>query len=156
MHHDHRVALAGSREKLKQGTESPLLKETSRQARAEIEISNPDILLKPGMFVRVRIEFDRHDNATVIPVSSLVNRDGRQGVFLADPKEMKAVFVPVTVGLVSGDLAEILDPPLTGSIVTMGQHLLEDGGSIILPGSSPPQLQKRPDKPDQSRIKGQS
>jgi len=136
---------------------APLLKETSRQARAEIYISNPDTILKPGMFVRAMIEFDRHENATVIPVSSLVNREGRQGVFLADPKQMKVTFVPVTVGLVSGNLAEIIDPLVTGSIVTTGQHLLEDGGSIILPGSeSSPIQRKRPDKPDPSQSKEQS
>jgi len=114
---------------------APLLKETSRQARVEIEIPNPDALLKPGMFVRVQIEFDRHDNATVVPLSALVNRNGRQGVFLADLQEMKARFVPVTLGIVNGGLAEVLNPPLSGQIVTLGQHLLEDGTGIIVPGS---------------------
>lgn len=116
---------------------APLLKETSRQARVEIEIPNPDALLKPGMFVRVQIEFERHDNTTVIPLSALVNREGRQGIFLADPKEMKARFVPVTLGIINGNSAEVLDPSISGSVITMGQHLLEDGASIILPGSKP-------------------
>ena len=31
---------------------APLLKETSRQARVEIEVPNRDRLLKPGMFIR--------------------------------------------------------------------------------------------------------
>lgn len=136
---------------------APLLKETSREARVEIEIPNRDTLLKPGMFVRARIEFDRHENATVVPVDSLVNRDGRKGAFLVDAKEMKAIFVPVTVGLVSGELAEIIAPPLTGSIVTTGQHLLEDGGAIILPGSrSSPAQKQGPEKSDIARSKGQS
>ncbi|MBW1799209.1 MAG: efflux RND transporter periplasmic adaptor subunit [Deltaproteobacteria bacterium] len=119
---------------------APLLKETSRQARVEIKIPNPETLLKPGMFVHVRIEFERHDNATVIPLSTLVNRDGRQGVFLADTGEMTARFVPVTLGITNEKVAEVTDPPLSGQIVTMGQHLLADGSPIILPGKRPPGL----------------
>ena len=112
---------------------APLLKETSRQARVEIEVPNPGGILKPGMFVRVRIEFDRHSDVTVVPTSALVNRNGQRGVFLADPEEMKARFVPVELGIVNGELAEVIHPPLSGWVVTLGHDLLEDGSAIILP-----------------------
>ena len=115
---------------------APLLKEKSRQARVEIEIPNAQKLLKPGMFVRVRIQFDEHENATVVPVAALVKRNGTQGLFLADFQEQKARFIPVTVGIVNSVHAEVLNPPITGSVVTMGHHLLEDGALIILPGKS--------------------
>ena len=112
---------------------APLLKEESREARVEIEIPNPLTLLKPGMFVRVQIQFEQHENATVIPTAALVKRNGTQGVFLADLAEKKARFVPVTVGIISTGQAEVLDPPLSGAVVTLGHHLLEDGAAIILP-----------------------
>ena len=99
----------------------------------EIEIPNVQKFLKPGMFVRVYIQFDEHDNATVVPITALVKRNGNQGVFIADLKEKKARFIPVTVGIVNGTQAEVLDPAITGSVVTLGHHLLEDGASIILP-----------------------
>ena len=111
---------------------APLLKEESREARVEIEIPNPLTLLKPGMFVRVHIKFEQHENATVIPTAALVKRNGTQGVFLADLAEKKARFVPVTVGIISAGQAEVLDPPLSGAVVTLGHHLLEDGAAIIL------------------------
>ena len=112
---------------------APLMKETSRQGRVEIEIPNPDRLLKPGMFVRARIEFARHEDATVVPVRALVKRNGKQGVFVADVKARKAYFVPVTVGIIDAELAEVLKPPLSRQVVTLGQHLLEDESSITLP-----------------------
>lgn len=112
---------------------APLLREASRQARMEIEIENKDTLLKPGMFIRAKVEFDRHGQATVVPMSALANREGRQGVFVADLEAMTAVFVPVTTGIVTSTLAEVLSPPLTGQVVTLGHHLLEDGAGIILP-----------------------
>jgi len=111
---------------------APLLKETSREARVEVEIPNPEGVLKPGMFVRAEIEFDRHDNATVVPFTALARREGREGVFLADLTEKKAHFVPVTVGIVSGEQAEVTAPPLSGMVVTLGQHLLTDGSTIAV------------------------
>lgn len=112
---------------------APLLKETSRQARVEIEIPNPKGILKPGMFVRVKIEFAKKENATVVPLNALVKRNRQQGVFLADVRNMKAHFVPVTVGIINRELAEVVKPSLSGLVVTLGHHLLEDGSPIILP-----------------------
>jgi RND family efflux transporter MFP subunit len=82
---------------------APMLKEKSREARIEIEVPNPEKLLKPGMFVRVQIQFDQHENATVVPTGALVKRDGTEGIFLADLGAKKATFVPVTVGIINGD-----------------------------------------------------
>jgi RND family efflux transporter MFP subunit len=120
---------------------APILKETSRQARVDIEVPNPGNLLKPGMFVRIQIELDRHNNATVVPMAALVKKDGIQGVFMADIQENKAGFVPVTLGIVQDELAEIIKPSLNGLVVTLGQHLLEDGSTIILPGAGPERQQ---------------
>ncbi|MCK5723369.1 MAG: efflux RND transporter periplasmic adaptor subunit, partial [Gammaproteobacteria bacterium] len=116
---------------------APILKETSREARVELEIPNAQKLLKPGMFVRVQIQFDEHKNATVVPVAALIKRNGTQGIFLADLQEQKARFVPVTIGIVNGSQAEVLNPPITGAVVTLGHHLLEDGSSIVLPDKKP-------------------
>lgn len=124
---------------------APLLKETSRQARVEVEIPNQENLLKPGMFIRVKIEFTRHKGATVIPRGVLINRNGRQGVFLADTQEMKAHFVPVTLGIVNGESVEVIRPVLSGPIVSLGQHLLEEGSTIILPGAKPVRPRKKSD-----------
>jgi RND family efflux transporter MFP subunit len=153
---------------------APLLKETSRQARVEIEIPNADHLLKPGMFIRAQIEFARHDNATLVPLAALVKRNGQQGVFVAKPaldndaqspgtepnnvkrsppSVWRASFVPVTVGIISGEITEVLEPRISGSVVTMGNHLLEDGSNIILPedesafgGETTPQKPTQPNR----------
>jgi len=112
---------------------APLLKESSRQARVEIEIPNRDQLLKPGMFVRAQIEFARHDKATLIPFAALVRREGKEGIFIAEPNNLKARFVPVTTGIINGELVEVIEPNISGLVVTMGNHLLEDNSVITLP-----------------------
>jgi RND family efflux transporter MFP subunit len=124
---------------------APLLKEKSREARVEIEIPNDEKLLKPGMFVRVHIQFDQHNNAILVPTDALVKRKRVQGIFLADTEKKKARFVPITIGIVSGGMAEVIDPPITGAVVTLGHHLLEDGGAIVLPDvpTGPPNAKKK-------------
>jgi len=116
---------------------APMLRESSRQARVEIAVDNPDRALAPGMFVRVAIEYAARDQATVVPPAALARRDGKSGIFLADTDALRAKFVPVTTGIVDSRWVEITDPAITGNVVTLGHHLLEDGAAIILPGSRP-------------------
>jgi len=123
---------------------APLIQETSRQARVEIEVPNPDHRLKPGMFVRAQVEFATHQNATLVPFSAIVRRAGREGVFGVSPPGAagpqapqggtpQVRFVPVTTGIVNGETVEIVEPQVWGSVVTLGNHLLEDGSRILLP-----------------------
>ncbi|UCG46594.1 MAG: efflux RND transporter periplasmic adaptor subunit [Phycisphaerales bacterium] len=112
---------------------APLLKESSRQARVEVDVPNPDFLLKPGMFVRARVEFASREQATLIPLPALVRREGKEGIFIADTDKSKARFVPVRTGIISGEVVEILEPEVSGLVITLGNHLLEDGSAITLP-----------------------
>jgi hypothetical protein len=96
------------------------------------------------MFVRAQVEFATHAQATLVPFSALVRRAGREGVFLvsapdeSSPPAQKgataqARFVPVTIGIASGETVEIVEPEVSGSVVTLGNHLLEDKSRITLP-----------------------
>jgi len=114
---------------------APILKEKSREARIEIEISNPQKILKPGMFVRTQIQFEKHENVTVVPTAAVIKRNNSPGVFIVDPEVKIARFVPVTLGIVDSKITEVRTPVISGSVVVLGQHLLEDGASIIVPGN---------------------
>jgi len=133
---------------------APLLKETSRQARVEIDIENEEEFLKPGMFVNAEIEFGRREKAKIVPFSAIVSRGNSQGIFLADIQNKKAIFKPVKVGIIEGERAEILEPSdISGSVVVLGQHLLQDGMGIILPEKRGEASQKFKKFPDQRRRK---
>jgi proline dehydrogenase len=68
---------------------------------------------------------------------------------VVDRQEKKARFVPVTLGIVNESQAEILKPELSGAVITLGQHLLEDGANIILPNEmSQADPQRRVDETD--------
>jgi multidrug efflux pump subunit AcrA (membrane-fusion protein) len=127
---------------------APLLKESSRQARVEIEVPNPERLLAPGMFVRAEIQFAAHDDATVVPAGAVVRRNEQSGVFLADATALKARFVPIAVGIVNAQLAEVLAPVFEGRVVTLGQHLLEDGAAIVLADAKPASVEPPASRPE--------
>lgn len=111
---------------------SQVLQETSRQALVEVEIENGDMLLKPGMFVRLALEFAKHEDATVVPRAALVRHNDRQGVFRLDEAGGTVRFVPVRAGILGGESVEVLEPPLDGSVVTLGHHLLSDGAAVVV------------------------
>jgi len=90
------------------------------------------------MFIRAEIEFALHEDVTIIPAVALVGRNGQQGTFLVDLDALTVRFIPVTVGVVNSNEAEIIEPQHSGNVVTMGHHLLEDGSAITLPGRSEP------------------
>lgn len=109
---------------------APVFREASRQARIELELANPEGLMKPGMFIKAALELSRAESATLVPTAALVRRDGGPGVFLVD-KDQKARFMQVRVGIVEGDRAQVLEPAdLSGNVVVLGQHLLEDEALI--------------------------
>ena len=64
---------------------------------------------------------------------ALVTRNDKDGVFVVDEAAKVAKFVPVTVGYRNTTQAEIVEPAVTGRVVVLGQHLLEDGMAIRIP-----------------------
>ena len=117
-----------------------LLEEGTRQAEVQLEISNPELKLKPGMFVRVLLEFASKDNAVIVPRNAIVKRDGQQGVFQVDPGKRIAQFVPVELGISSGNRVEITSPELELPVATLGNHLLTDGVPVLIPEESVPEM----------------
>jgi len=43
----------------------------------------------------------------------------------------------VITGIINGETAEVVEPKLSGTVVTLGNHLLESGSRLILPASAP-------------------
>jgi RND family efflux transporter MFP subunit len=113
---------------------SPVLNQTSRQAEVRVSLPNPSGVLKPGMFVRVSIEYSNRQKALSVPVLALVKRGDREGVFLLSEDKKTVRFVPVRTGISDSGRTEILDPPdLSGQVVTLGHHLLQDGSEVFVP-----------------------
>jgi multidrug efflux pump subunit AcrA (membrane-fusion protein) len=112
---------------------APLLNQTSRQAEVRIGVPNPEGILKPGMFVRVSIEYSSREEAVTVPLAALVRRGEMDGVFLLSDDGKTVRFVPVVLGITDAGRAEILEPRISGKVVTLGNHLLQDGSEVFIP-----------------------
>jgi len=100
------------------------VEKNTRQAKVALDIPNLKAELKPGMFVRVELEFVRHENAQVIPRSAVLQRNGKPCVFLADEATQKAIQVFITTGISENDSVEVIEPKLELPVITLGNHLL--------------------------------
>lgn len=115
---------------------SPFLNPETRSADVEIEIPNPEQLLKPGMFARVKLEANLSEKALAIPRSALIQRGEQKGVYLITP-DLTVDFQPIQIGRIQGGFVELesgLEPDTR--IVTTGAQSLNDGDLIRLNGAA--------------------
>jgi len=94
-------------------------------------------VLQPGMFSRIRIDYDRKADALVVPRVALLDDGDAPAVFAV--RAGKAVRVPVSVGYTDGQWAEIRAGLAVGdAVVTAGKAALRDGSvvSVIAGGGA--------------------
>ncbi len=142
---------------------SPFLAADSFTTVGEIDLSNTDGQLRPGMFVTARILVGESRRATLVPVSALREdpESGARGVFAIDQAEGLAAadleasdlaslddrqeerlvsFRPVEVLAEGGGRAGVTGIDEGTWVVTVGQHLLaaELGATSGEPGATTP------------------
>ena len=84
------------------------------------------------MFVRVRIVLSEHRDTQAVPPNAVITKDDVRGIFTIDRNTQTAQFIPVQTGLETRSRVEILSPELTGPVVTVGNHMLETGKSVVI------------------------
>ena len=112
---------------------SPVLDQASRSAKMEIAIDNAALSLKPGMFAKVKIPVEIHENAILLPRSAVIEDSVRntQIVFVvADGRSKRR---QVEMGLAEGSRVEITNGLSEGEqVVIAGQHTLKDGEEVTV------------------------
>lgn len=87
------------------------------------------MVLQPGMFGRIDVVYDRRENALVVPRAALLEDESGVSVFVV--REGKAVRVPIQIGYLEGDFAEVRDGLAEGNaVVTVGKVTLRDGAMV--------------------------
>ncbi|PQP35670.1 efflux RND transporter periplasmic adaptor subunit [Desulfobacteraceae bacterium SEEP-SAG9] len=112
---------------------APVFRKSTRQARIEMAIDNPQHRLKPGMFIRATVILVRVPEATIVPEQALTIRDDRSGVFIVSEDGGSVAWREVKVGIHEGDRVQVEGEGLSGRVVTLGQQLLKDGSPITIP-----------------------
>jgi len=105
------------------------LDESTKTMTTEIEISNPDLALRPGMWATVEIELQKKEDALLIPAEALVTEKNKNSVFVV--RDNKALKVPVTTGFDDGVNLEILKGcGPNDSIIVAGKQSVIDGQKV--------------------------
>jgi RND family efflux transporter MFP subunit len=112
---------------------APILDPATRTAQVEIEVPNPGYRLKPGMYARARFTVEEHRNALVVPTASIVDQQGKLGVWVPEGDQPK--FTSVVVGIEQQDMTEITTGVSDGQrVISTGAAALRAGDRIVLAG----------------------
>lgn len=118
---------------------APVLSSDSRQARLELEVANPSLLLKPGMYADVVFVFNERQNVWSVAEDVPFRRQDGFVIFEADSETGTVSQVRVNLGLVEDGRVELVDAdPINKRVVTLGQHLLQDGQNFRVAGDNLP------------------
>ncbi|WP_316896515.1 efflux RND transporter periplasmic adaptor subunit [Pseudodesulfovibrio indicus] len=88
---------------------------------------NPDGLLKPGQYAKVRVRVSNDENAVVVPVRGIMDVQGMKSVYLVDP-DGTIRSQPVKLGYQSADVAVVTEG------VKAGDMILSEGIRRVKPG----------------------
>lgn len=110
---------------------SPVVDPETGTFKITIEVSDESRRLKPGMFGRISIVYDSHQNALQIPRSAVIEEAGETAVFVVrDELAEKRV---VRTGYAEAGRVEILDGlDDDDAVVTVGQANLKNGSRITV------------------------
>ncbi len=117
---------------------APVLQEATRQARVEIEIPNSAALLKPGMFARVALSYQTKRGVTAVDERAISKLRGKEGVFLVNREDSSVSFVEIQRGITGEGFVEIVQPRISGEVVSLGQDMLDDGRKVKISDSASP------------------
>lgn len=110
----------------------PYLERSERTVKIRVQLENPNLLLKEGMYANVELRH-RRDNVLVIPEEAIIDSGERQVVFISraegrfEPRE-------VTLGSSFDGLREVLSGLSEGESVVTSANFLVDSESQLSAG----------------------
>ncbi len=108
---------------------SPVISTETRTFIGRMTISNPDLKLRPGMFVKADIEIARKDSAIVIPKDIVVAGGRGKTIYIVD--RGAAQRRTITTGLENEKSVEVIEGLKAGSrLVVKGFETLRDNSKV--------------------------
>jgi RND family efflux transporter MFP subunit len=112
---------------------APTIDATTRALRVEVEVDNPENLLRPGMFVEVTLVKELRKAVTVVPREAVTDRGGKWVVFVL--KGQRVAMKEVVLGLGDDDIVEIREGLEGGGrVVVQGLETLTDQTRVRITG----------------------
>ncbi|MFZ2236363.1 MAG: efflux RND transporter periplasmic adaptor subunit [Dokdonella sp.] len=113
---------------------APVVDQASGTIAVTVAADNTSKRLRPGLFCRLDIAYDRIADATLLPKSAL--QGGRRDSTVFVVKDGKAKRAAVKLGRENGGVVQVLDGIEAGDMVVMaGQSGLSDGADVEIIGT---------------------
>lgn len=123
------------------GLISPIIDTESGTFKVTLKVNNDDHILKPGMFAKVSLTLDVHDNAQIVPQKALLVTDTETSLFVIQDHKAKKVIV--VTGFEQDGFVEILTPLNADEpIVVVGQQGLKVDSPVKIIGEEETQEQE--------------
>jgi RND family efflux transporter MFP subunit len=120
---------------------SPVIDAKTGTFKVTLRVPNESNKLKAGMFAQVKLNYDTHQNVTLLPRKALLTIDDKMNVFII--KDGTAQKVQVSIGYQEGEFVEVLQG-LVGNeqVVITGHHNLRDKASVEIVNDEPEENKK--------------
>jgi membrane fusion protein (multidrug efflux system) len=118
---------------------SPVVDSGTGTFRVTAEVRDDAQKLKPGLFGRVEVLYDLHEDVPVIPRSAVITEDERNHVFVIG-EDGSASHRSVQLGYERAGMIEVRDGVVAGeTVVTAGKGSLSDGARVeVIPVGEQP------------------
>ncbi len=108
---------------------SPVVDPETGTVKVTIETRDESGLLRPGMFARIKIIYDVHENIVKAPKDAIIAEDREASVFVV--QDSLAIRRNITIGYTNTTHVEILEGLAVGdTVVTTGKGSLKDSTSV--------------------------
>ncbi len=118
---------------------SPTIDSSNGTFRATAFVDNKDGYLVPGMFARVAVSYEKHEDALTVPSIAIVEEDNEMTVYVvADGEVTRRI---VTTGISANGQVEILSGLAEEEgLVVVGHSGLRDGSKVLASNRAPDSL----------------
>ena len=130
----------------------PVMDESSRSVKVRISLPNPDLKLRPGASVQVKIDHAENKTALAVPTEAII-RTGKRAVVMMSEGGGRFVPVEVSLGQEIGDKTVILSGLMENQeIASSGQFLIDSEASLsgVMARSIPSMAEKRIEVTDEA------
>lgn len=134
---------------------APTFSTTSRLARVEVRVPNPDLALRPGMFVRLDVVLAHEPQATMVPADAVVRRAGEEVIFVVvegdgddSPRVVQRSVITGIRDASNWQVAARDGQALQGSVVVLGHQLVRDGSLVKITDVIGQEANAAPNQPE--------
>lgn len=115
---------------------NPVVDAATGTVKVTVAMAGGQRELKPGMFGRVEVLYDRRESAVLVPKDAVLTEDAAQSVFVVD--NGKAQRRPIKVGYSDSYNYEVVEGLKAGDqVVTTGQANLKDDAKVHVVNAEP-------------------